>query len=170
MNDGNNETVEDYLSRITQRLKTRGFRISENITYKNQIYDYIARRRRFELNKTSFVATFFEFAKFTSIDINALSEFSAKSFKYATKNSGIPLLRGLKKAIVCFPVAIVDSIDSETSETIRSRANPKHWSAVEIPVVYDLATRMLYYCEVTPLWGSAYYFELIWTINNMLAP
>jgi hypothetical protein len=169
-------SADDYLSEVTKRLEAGGFAIEENITYKNQTFDYVARRTRYEVDKFGFAATFFLFARFSSLDISSLKAFSKKSFKYATKASGIPLAggiplpRGIFFIIVCFPVAIVDAIDTDVADTIRSKAPPKHWAAAEMPVVYDLASKTLYYCEVTPIWGQFYYNQFRQTINDMLAP
>ena len=164
------DTSEAYLNRVTQRLKAEHFRIENNITYKNQTFECVARRTRFEIDKYGFVTTFFLFANFPSLNMDSLKDFSAKSFRYAERATVIPLPRGLFCGIFCFPVAIVDSIDIDTAEMLRSYAPPKHWSASEMPVVYSLASKILYYCEVTPMWGALYYDPMRLTINYMLAP
>jgi len=170
------DTAETYLSRVTQHLKDEHFRIYENVTYRNQNFQYIAKRTRVEIDKFGFITTFFLFARFSSLDIGSLRDFSKKSFKYAERASGIPLAggiplpRGLFNGFVCFPVAIVDAIDTDLSEIIRSKAPPKHWAAFEMPVVYSLASRTLYCSEVTPTWGQIYYAQFRLTIDVMLAP
>jgi hypothetical protein len=170
-------SADVYLSEITKRLKAEHFRIDKNITYRNQTFDYVAKRTRYEIDKSGFAATFFLFARFSSLDISSLRNFSKISFKYAVRAGGtiplaggIPLPRGLFLSIVCYPVAIVDTIDKDTVETLRSKAPPKHWVAGEMPVVYSLASKTLYYCEITPMWGALYYGQMRQTINNMLAP
>ena len=176
MNRNEYDTVQAYLSRAVQRLKAEHFRIYENITYRNQTFKYIAKRTRLEIDKFGFITTFFLFARFSSIDISSLRDFSKKSFKYAERASGIPLAggiplpRGIFFSVWCYPVAIVDDIDPDVSESLRSKGPPKHWAACEMPVVYSLASKTLYYCEVTPIWGRIYYNQLRQTINDMLAP
>ena len=170
------DPADDYLSKITQRLKANGFVIRKNITYKEQAFDYVAKRTRYEIDKFGFVATFYLFARFSSLDIASLRDFSKKSFRYAERASGIPLgggillPRGFFFGVWCYPVAIVDDIDTHTEDTIRTKAPPKHWAACEMPVVYGLAWRTLYYYELTPMWGRLYWDQTRQTINNMLAP
>ncbi|MFC2005414.1 hypothetical protein ACFLVG_00410 [Chloroflexota bacterium] len=163
------DTADAYLSRVTKRLKAEGFRIDENITWMNQTFEYTAKRIRLEIEKFGFVGTFFLFAKFSSLDRDSLAYFSAESFKYAEKVHGILLPRGLFYGIVCFPIAIVDAIDTDTAEIIYSKEPPKHWAAFEMPVVYSLVSKTLHYCVLTPTWGWIYYDQLRQTINNMLA-
>lgn len=167
---GNGDAAEAYISTTRQRFKDERFHIDNNITYKNQHFEYIAKRIRFEIDKLSFVDTFFLLARFSSLDRNALREFSAKCFRYAKRARGIISPRGLFYGIGCCPIAIVDDIDDDLSKSIRSSATYKHFAAFEMPVVYSLASRTLYYCEVTPVWGSLYYYSLRLTINAMLLP
>jgi len=116
------------------------------------------------------VATFYIFTRFSSPDISSLRDFSAKSFKYARKERGLPLPFRLFYGVVCYPVVIVDDVDKDISEAIRREAPPKHWLSNEMPVVYSLAFGTLHYCEVTPMWGGLYYDQLRLNINIMLAP
>jgi hypothetical protein len=170
LNRDKRDTAEAYLSRVTQRLKADGFVIEEDITYRNQTFDCVAKRTRFEIDKFGFVATFYLFARFSSLDISSLRDFSSKSFEYARKVRGVPLPFRLFYGVVCYPVAIVGDIDKSTSEAIRSQAPPRHWLSNEMLVVYSLASGTLYYCEITPMWGALYYGQMRLTINKMLAP
>jgi hypothetical protein len=155
---------------VTRRLKDKGFRIYENVVYKNLVFEYVAKRTKFELEKFGFITTLFLFAKFTNPDVHLLSDFSAKSFNYAKKASGIHPPRGLCFGIVCFPVAIADSIDNDAAEAIRKGVFPKHWAAFEKLVVFSLELKTLYYSETTPMWGAMYHDRDRQTINEMLAP
>ena len=159
-----------YLSQVIERLETAGFNIKTNITHKGQHFEYVARGRRYEIDKQGFVFSFFTFSVFPSLDIEGLKDFSAKSFNYAVRSFTIPLPRGLFCGIICYPVAIVDDVDNDTSEFIRKKAPPKHFSAAEMPVIYCLKTRELHYMEITPLWGSMYWDQLRFIINAMLSP
>jgi hypothetical protein len=169
-------SADDYLSEITLRLRANGFVINNNIIYKNQTFDCVAKRTMYEIDKFGFVATFFIFARFPSLDIVSLKDYSRKSFKYAEHASGIPIAggiplpRGFFFGVWCYSVAIVDDVDTYISETIRSKAPPKHLAACEIPVIYSLASGTLYYYEVSPYWGNFYHNQNRQTINNMLAP
>jgi len=164
------DTAEAYLARVTQRLKDDGFALEENITYREQAFDCVVKRTRYEIDKNLFYATSYLFARFSSLDKESLANFSAKSFEYARKVRGLPLPFRLFYGVVCYPIAIVDDIDKDTSETIRNEAPPKHWLSGEMRVVYSLASGTLYYCEITPMWGGLYYNQMRQTINSMLAP
>jgi hypothetical protein len=177
LNRDKNDTAEAYLSRVTQRLKTDGFVIEENITYKGQTFDCVAKRTRFEIDKFGFMAASFFFARFSAPGINELRHFSKMAFKCASRAGGIlPIGGGIRVprmpyvSVGCYPVAIVDDIDEGTAKAIRSQAPPKHFIAFEMPVAYSLASGTLYYCEITPMWGALYYEQRRLTINEMLVP
>jgi len=177
LNRDKQDTAEAYLARVTQRLKDDGFTVEENITYSGQTFDCVAKRTRFEIDKYSFAATSYLFARFSSPDISSLRNFSKISFKYALRTGGIiPLAggirlpRGLYVSVWCYPVAIVDDIDEDTAKAIRNQAPPKHFMAFEMPVVYSLASGALYYCEITPMHGGLYYDQMRMIINIVLAP
>ena len=169
-NEEGNDTSEAYLARVIQHLRVMNFHTDGNITYKKQAFEYIAKRTRFEIEKFGFATTSYLFARFHALDMDELRDFSAISFKYAEKTYGITIPRIIVYSITCFPVAIVDTIDNDTAETIRSNAPPKHFAAFEMPVVYSLASGALYYCAVTPMWGYIYYDLMRHTINNILSP
>jgi hypothetical protein len=164
------DKVTDYLSTATERLKADGFSIIENITYKNQTFRCVAKRTRFQAEFFGFVEFFFIFAEFSTIDKLSLKEFSSKCFKYAKKYRSIPLPRGLFEGVNCFPVAVVDNVDSAVAEAVRSEAPPKHWSACEMPVICDLKAKQLYYLEKTPRWGSFYWDYFRAMVISMLSP
>jgi hypothetical protein len=162
--------LTDYLAIVTQRLIDDGFKISEHITYKNQIFICVAKRTRWQLEHYGFAEFFFIFARFQSFDIASLKNFSAKAFDYSKKFRSIPLPRGLFESVICFPTAIVDSIDSTAVEVLRSKDPPKHWAAIEMAVVYEHKSRKLYYLEKTPYWGSLYWDRFREIIVSMLSP
>ena len=162
--------VTKYLSMVTQRLRANGFNITENVTYKSQTFRYVAKRTRFQLEYYGFAEFFFIFYQSQSIDRASLKNFSAKAFNYSKKFRSIPLPRGLFAGVICFPVAIVDSIDSTAAEVLRSEDPPTHWAAIEMPVVYDLGAKQLHYSHRTPYRGSLYWDSLRAMIMTMLSP
>ena len=168
--DNDQCNAEGYLSRITERLKKKGFVVNRNVLYNNQVFEYVARKTKFEIERFGFSTTIFIFGRFTTPDMPLLTDFSVKSFKYAKKTSGIHPPYGLLYVLVCFPVAIADSIDIYTAEAIRKKEPPKHWAAFEKLAVFSLEHRMLYYSEASPTWGSMYHDRDRQTINEMLAP
>ncbi len=142
-----NLSEKEYLSIVIERLKQQKYQIQENIQYKDQTFNYVAKRTGFDLG--TFFTNFFLFFKFTTPDIQTLKDFSAKSFKYAKKARGIQLPRGLLYGLRCFPVAIVDSISQETAEYIRLHPPPKHWAAPELLVVFSLDKQMLHFWKLS---------------------
>lgn len=166
----NQDPVQGYLSKITRHLAEQGFHFSRDTKFKSQTFELVARRTRFEIEKGGFAATSYLFASLSNSDIEKLREFSAICFQYALRYGGIRPPRGIFYSICCFSVAIVDSIGTDTGESIRRKAPPKHWSASEMPVVYSLEQEDLYFCEITPRWGSLYYDQMRSDIKQMLSP
>jgi len=162
--------VTNYMSTATQRLKADGFKITENVTYKNQTFRCVAKRTRWQLEYGGFAEFFFIFVEFSDISRNSLWEFSAEALDYAKKFRSIPLPRGLFESVICFPVAIVYNIDSAVAEAARSEAPPKHWAAHEMPVICDLKAKRLYYLEKTPYWGSLYWDRFREIVRTVLSP
>ena len=72
--------IVDYLSTATQRLKTDGFDVIENITYKDRTFEYVAKRTRWQLQHFGFAEFFFVFAQFSKIDWASLREFATNCF------------------------------------------------------------------------------------------
>ena len=156
---------KSYLFRVIQRLRNDGYDCYENATYDNYSFKYVAKK----VGGVVFAEAFFVFAKFPSINVYSLREFSANCVGYAKKARGSSrLLRNL----FCFPVAIVDSIDRATSEYVRNEAGQFSPSTgtLEMPVVYDLASNTLYYFEKTPFIGWAAWGRVRETIQRLLAP
>lgn len=170
MGKNKNDSADEYLDRVIKRLENEYFDIKSNIKYKNQNFKYIAKRKRFEVDKFNFIFTFFMFSKFSSLDIKTLEGFSAESYKYAVGSIAKPLPHGLFWGKICYPVAVVDKIDYLTSKFIRKKAPPKHLLGLEMPVIYSLESGELHYCEMTPFYGWVYYDEMRYTINYMLSP
>jgi hypothetical protein len=61
-------------------------------------------------------------------------------------------------------------MDARAVEVIKAENPPKHWASAEIPVVFNLRSKELYFFEKTPLWGSAYYDGFRKMIKRLLAP
>lgn len=164
------DTFESYLSTVVPRLARWGFSLRENVSYRNSLFRYVARKTAWDSSKGGFLETFFVFMYMQSIDTADLRRFSSKCYKYSMKARRIPLPCGLFEGVWCFPVAIVDSLSKEVSQQIRTKDAPKHWASNEFPVVYDLRSRRLHYLETTPAWGSLYYSELRTIADAFLYP
>jgi len=160
--------VTDYLATVTQHLTADGFKITEHITYKNQTFRCVAKRTKFQLEFLGFVEFFFVFAEFSAIDKTSLKEFTSKCFRYAKRYRSVP--SPLFDRVICFPVALCNSTATDITESIHNNMPPKHWSAIEMPVIYNLKTQRLHYFEKTPLFGSLYWDYLRAMIVTMLSP
>ena len=163
-----NISRQDYIKTVLERLEDEHYKIKDNITYNGQVFDCVAKRLRFEIEKPMFIHKYFILSKFASLDADTLKAYSAKSFNYAIKTSPISWARFLICWIVCYPVAIVDTLDTVLAGHIRSKAPPWHRDAFEMPVIYSHESQELYYCEETP-YGNHYFVEMRFTINNILA-
>src|SRR4030042_6221365 len=132
----------EYLLKVTERLKNKGFRITNDVTFNNLIFTHVAKRYNFAIERGGFCNTYFIFTRFVTPDINTLNDFSSKAYKYAFKTGGIHPPRGFLYAMWCFPVAITDSISDKTAELIKKMDYPMHWSAFEKLVVFSLESKM----------------------------
>jgi len=146
-----------WLQTTAQRLAANAFVPLTAEIYQAQGYKYVARRTRFEISKFGMAETFFTFAEIPNLMPDVLQQFSNASFRFAKSNKTIPLPCGLFEAVFCFAVAITANLNAQTAAYVRENAPIKHWSAFEMPVVFDLASGGLYYFEKTPFWGGAYY-------------
>jgi hypothetical protein len=164
------EKATDYLSTVTPRLIANGFKITEDIVYKGQPFKYAAKRTKFQFEFSSFVQSFFIFAEFSDIDRTSFKEFTSKSFSYSKSFRRIPVPFVLYGLVICFPVAIVENVDTAVAKAFRSEGPPKHWTAFEMPVICDLRAKQLYYPERTPSWGSLYWDLLRKTARTVLSP
>ena len=161
--------MEAFLSKARERLEKEGFGCQENVA-DGEPFLLVAHRSRVELAKFgSNVDTFFFFAHFPSLTNNELRAYSGRCFNHALHARGLRPPRGLFEAVFSYAVALVDQAADETTQAVRNDLPPKHWSAAEIPVIYDLGTKKLYYFEQTPFWGAFYYNGQRKTIRRRLA-
>ena len=158
-----------FLAAARQRLVDAGFTVMEEASHGSQKFDLVAIRKRLSAAKFGAAHTFFLFASFPSIDPAGLEEYSATCFTYveSAHRSGMP--RGLGRAVVCFPVAILPSADASTIESVTRHPSRKHWAGMVMPVVVDLGAGQLHYLQKTPLWGAAYYRGFRKLIQELLA-
>jgi hypothetical protein len=157
---------------VAGRLRDDGFEVREHVpsTFSREPFRLVARRRRVEATKLGQAETVFVLSLLPSIDRSAMRAFSHAAFEFATKEAVGGMPRGMGRAVFCYPVAIVPSVDDATSEAVRREPPAKHFSANEIPVIVDLGTGTLHFFEKTPLWGAAYYRGFRKTIATLLPP
>jgi hypothetical protein len=149
--------LNDWLQRVQARLSADGYQFLPNPASYTEQFQLAARRSRFQLSKFGNYETFFVFSNLGVPDIGRMSAFSTAAFDYAkrSKKSGLPC--GLFEAVACFCVAIVGAAPQDLVYSIRGNTPAKHWSAFEIPVLFDASQGQLHYLEKTPAWGAAYW-------------
>ncbi len=160
--------MDEWLQIVRRRLSSADFVILDDISFGETAFKMVARRTRFELTKFGFSETFFIFAEFGSLNISTLRTFSTKAFQCAKEIRKIGLPCGFFEGVFCYAVAIARVVDEATENAIRNDSPPKHYSALENPVVYDLTRKKLFYFEKTPIWGAAYYKGFRTTIQTFL--
>ena len=146
-----------WLGQVSQKLAASGFAPLAQQIYQPQGYKYAVRRSRFEISKFGNAEYFFTFAEIPNLTPEVLRGYSSAAFQFALKNKSFPLPCGFFEAVFCFAVVITANLHPQFAQFIRDSAPIKHWSAFELPVVFDLANGGLYYFEKTPVWGAAYY-------------
>ncbi len=161
---------KSYLSKIIQRLQNEGFDCYQNVTYSDYFFKSVAKKSKFGWILGN-AEVFFVFGEFPDIDTNSLREYSKNCIEYAKKTRSSSSFTTI---LVCYPVAIVNSIDRATSEYVRNESGHFHQAVsggfLEMPVVYVLNSDTLYYFEKTPFYGWAAWGRLRETIKRLLAP
>lgn len=147
----------DWLQNVNQKLSSNGFSPLAAEKYQSQGFKYVARRSRFEITKFGMAETFFSFTEIPNLTKEILMQYSNTSFKFSNNNRNFPLPNGFFVSTFCYAVAITANLDIQLAQYVKDTAPIKHWSAFEMPVVFDLTDGNLFYFEKTPFWGAAYY-------------
>jgi hypothetical protein len=146
-----------WLHHVATRLQSDAFVPLDPQSYQPAGFKFAVRRTRFEIAKFGMAETFFVFADIPALTPQIMSNFSTGAFQLALRSKTVPLPCGLFESVWSFSVAITSNLHPQMAEIIRNTTPPKHWSAGEIPVVFDAATGYLCFFEKTPAWGAAYY-------------
>lgn len=146
-----------WMQHVSQKLAANSFVPLSAQIYQSQGYKYAARRTRFEISKFGMAEYFFTFAEIPNLTPDVLRSYSSAAFQLAKTNKTVPLPCGIFEAVFCFAVVITANLHRQLAQSVCEIMPVKHWSAFEMPVVFDLANGGLYYFEKTPLWGAAYY-------------
>jgi hypothetical protein len=165
-----NLAVQQYVQDVSNRLQEQGFRGQRDVVYADQTFAYVAHRVRWAWSKFGMEETFFVFKEFVDLDLPVLRHFSSKAFGHAMKSKTVPLPCGLYECVICYPVALVTGTAATAADAIRSEQPPKHWAAMEMPVIIDVNGHIPYYYEQTPMWGALYYAGFRKTIHEILVP
>ncbi len=90
-----------------------------------------------------------------TIDKTAIENFSTACLKYALQNhQGWP--RGLQSGIGSIAVLKGSNVTAD-AVLFCEKPTKKHWSAFEIPVIYDESRRKAVRYIKTPIWGKIYF-------------
>ncbi|MDY6804572.1 MAG: hypothetical protein SXA11_12295 [Cyanobacteriota bacterium] len=164
------DNLQQYLDSVLKRLKQQGCSdIRKDFTLGSRKFNYIARMTEFELASMVGVElpfgifnrrgeAFFMFSEFYSLQMETLKQFSPLCFKWAKEQVTMSatfeaIYNGREPTHICFAIAIVDELDEETRDAIRT-TNPLNTRAdalwYQIPVVYELAPQQLHCYEKSP--------------------
>lgn len=101
-----------------------------------------------------------------TIDKQAIEDFSTSCFQYATKNNkGWP--RGIQAGIASIAILQGDKIDN-SAINFCEKFSKKHWSAFEIPIVFNTNEKKAFRFTSKPLWGAIYIPYFIKTIDAII--
>lgn len=98
-----------------------------------------------------------------TIDKALIENFSRNCFEYALKhNTGWP--RGIQSGIASISILKGNSIDNSAIEFC-TRFSKKHWSAFELPILYDTNQNKIIKNQSGKIWGAIYFSYLNKIIN-----
>lgn len=148
------EYLTKYLPTLDQWMQYYGFAavsIENNLQVERSY-----KRNKFETSKFGTVDTYcFVKCSIENASGNVLGAYSSQAFELAAKHrTGRPL--GMGAMLIVYPLLVTKNISQELYTYLKNYC-PKHMAAAEFPSVLDIATEYLYYYELTPVWGSAYY-------------
>lgn len=151
-----------YLASVTERLIEDNYDIRYDVSYKGLEFRCVARLRGLKAYKAEFFGSYVEFffiiSRFSTMNFVDLKNYSSKCFRYARRYKLIPFIPFFPlTGYAVFPVAVVDHLDNDTIEAIRTHDPPKHYLAREQLVVYPLDSNRLYFSETNPFWDEFYH-------------
>ncbi|MFA9378373.1 MAG: hypothetical protein ACERKZ_16760 [Lachnotalea sp.] len=111
-----------------------------------------------EVFKWRWIATklkiFSIFKYVANIDEENLIDINYRCYEHSRKNyKGLP--RGLQNGFVSFAIIVTNSISKSAINSVENW-NKKHYSAFEIPVIFDLTSGKAYYNRSNIIWGKMY--------------
>lgn len=157
--------VEVYLETVRARLANAGFKPEGTIPGAA----LQARRRAIKLTRFGLVETVVSLSMpRTTVMPDDVRSFSAAVFRSALEGkTRVP--RGLGSSMVIYPVLVVHDAPPDVRGFVADYA-PRHWSALEFPVVVEPASQTLICLEKTPFWGSAYHRKTRAEARELLDP
>jgi len=162
--------TDQWLHKAASRLQSDSFVVLPEQSYRAAGFRFAVRRSRFEITKFGMAETFYTFADISELTPQKMASFSDAAFRFAVKSEVVPLPAGLIGSVWSFAVAITNNVDLETVKAIQNNAPAKHWSAGEMPAIYDASTGFLGCFEGPPIWGAAYFDGFRRQIRTYLGP
>ncbi|HXQ36310.1 MAG TPA: hypothetical protein VN843_20020 [Anaerolineales bacterium] len=144
--------LEEYLQILDARMTQHGFR-----KLQQSRVDRVFHRKQISVTKFGVVNTYC-IIKYANEDVTTdyLSSFSDLAFEVSNQNkSGAP--SGLFASLIVYSLTIASNSVPEDVIRFLKAFTPQHFSSFEFPVVYELSSKKLDYCMVTPSWGGFYY-------------
>jgi hypothetical protein len=160
--------MSDWYDRVARRLESDGFDILQPRHRDDDRFDLVARYSRFEITKFGNFEEFFIFRDFRKISIDRMADYSADAFNHAIANKKVGLPCGFFEMVCCYSVAVAEDASNELFRAVRNDEPPKHWSAVEVPVLWLPAEGELAVYERTPMWGAFYWSNIRNQVKNLL--
>ena len=91
----------------------------------------------------------------TSVDVQQIHDFSTACYEYALKNhKGWP--RGLQSGVGSIAILCAENYSSSAAASCETLTK-KHWSAFEIPIIYDMTQKKMIRFKKAPMWGSLFF-------------
>lgn len=147
----------DYIDKIKDNLKKKGYGIQEDIEYGDFKFILVGHLAKFEATKFGHNDYFFTVGKVKEPTLANIRAFSNQSYGYSGQNRSNFLPPGLFGGYWVFPIVLVEQVSESVISAIQNEAAPKHWSSAEFPIVIDTSTKKVYSFQGTSTWGAAYY-------------
>lgn len=172
-NSKTNNKLNSYLKRISQNLINEGCLSPEtNVGYENKQFDLVGKITNFELSFGVLNMrgdAFFLFSHFDAINIKILRRYAGLCLQYATEkstsSSAGQIINAKVPSNTCFAIAVVDNLDEDTKNTIRTE-NPFDIDTdtlwYKVPVVYNLNEQKLYYYDRPSSFWENFKGEIVW--------
>jgi len=176
----NQDGLLKYLEKTMPRLREDfGFLdIKNNIRFEEKTFKFIAKKQSFDMSIGLFDfmfnfrgEAFFIFAEFYQLTIDSLREFGNQCLKYAEKKSEFdttflkPIYDFRWPSNLCISIAFIDQLDPITKQNILTK-NPLRYSLnplwYQVPVVYELNSKQLYFYEKSDDWVDQFTGEIAW--------
>lgn len=181
-----NSKLSSYLDSVSQNLIREGCLSPQgNVGYADKQFELVGKIPNFEISFGLLNMrgdAFFIFSYSPIINANGLRKYSDLCFDYAkqeaTSSASTQLYNARVPCNICFAIAVVEDLDNEAKNSIRSK-NPLDnqidslWYLV--PAVYSLSEQKLYYYDSPSSFWENFKGEIVWkklreVIENILTP